>query len=207
MRPRMIVIAGPPGSGKSTLFPVSREGHDFFNADDRAAELNRDSYLAISPEIRKQVNREFEEFVAGHVKRRESFALETTLRSDITFRQAREARSEGFEVIMRYVALGDVEVNLERIRARAAAGGHSASEATLRAIHAASLRNLAPALRELDRVSVYDNSQFSSVPEVILTTRNGRLDYIAATLPIWLIQALQGTEYDIRSGSEARSSE
>ncbi|MBL8231917.1 MAG: hypothetical protein JNL98_25690 [Bryobacterales bacterium] len=48
----MIVIAGPPGSGKSTLFPVSSFGVDFFNADDRAAELNGGSYLGIPPEIR-----------------------------------------------------------------------------------------------------------------------------------------------------------
>ena len=34
---RMIVIAGPPGSGKSSIFPVSKFEVPFFNADDRAA--------------------------------------------------------------------------------------------------------------------------------------------------------------------------
>jgi hypothetical protein len=34
----MVVVAGPPGSGKSTVFPVAGFG-DHFNADDRAAEL------------------------------------------------------------------------------------------------------------------------------------------------------------------------
>jgi hypothetical protein len=36
----MFVIAGPPAGGKSTAFPVSGFGVDFFNADDRAAALN-----------------------------------------------------------------------------------------------------------------------------------------------------------------------
>jgi dephospho-CoA kinase len=40
----MIVVAGPPGSGKSSRFPLSRFGVDWFNADDRAAELNLGSF-------------------------------------------------------------------------------------------------------------------------------------------------------------------
>jgi hypothetical protein len=35
----MFIVAGPPGAGKSTAFPVSGFGVDFFNADDRAAAL------------------------------------------------------------------------------------------------------------------------------------------------------------------------
>jgi predicted ABC-type ATPase len=82
MRPRMIIAAGPPGSGKSSAFPVQEEGVDFFNADDRAAELNGGSYQNIPEHIRSQVNKKFEAFVLDHVQRGESFALETTLRSD-----------------------------------------------------------------------------------------------------------------------------
>ena len=45
MRPEMIVVAGPPGSGKSSIFPLSQFGTKYFNADDRAAELNGGSYV------------------------------------------------------------------------------------------------------------------------------------------------------------------
>src|ERR1700691_3991377 len=83
--PRMIVVAGPPGSGKSSLFPVAETGLDSFNADDRAAELNGGSYRNITPPVRIQVGKELERFIAGHIRGRRSFAYETTLRTDITF--------------------------------------------------------------------------------------------------------------------------
>jgi len=53
----MFVIAGPPASGKSTAFPVSGFGVDFFNADDRAAALNGGSYVDITGAIRDNVLR------------------------------------------------------------------------------------------------------------------------------------------------------
>ncbi len=54
MPPVMIIIAGPPGSGKSTAFPVSIFGVAHFNADDRAAALNGGQGLPTM--IRQQVN-------------------------------------------------------------------------------------------------------------------------------------------------------
>ncbi|MBL8209948.1 MAG: hypothetical protein JNK87_04520 [Bryobacterales bacterium] len=119
---RMIVIAGPPGSGKSTLFPASTFGVDFFNADDRAAKRNDGSYLRIPPEIRREVDREFEAFIADPISDRKSFAFETTLRSTIFFEQTSAARAAGFLVEMRYVALSSFATNLERVEIRADKG-------------------------------------------------------------------------------------
>ena len=70
MTPRMVVVAGPPGGGKSTLYPLSSFGIAYFNADDRAAELNGGSYVDISIDIRRIVNREFEAFILGSIQRR-----------------------------------------------------------------------------------------------------------------------------------------
>src|SRR5438874_2736298 len=78
MAPRMIVVAGPPGSGKSSLYPLASFNVVYFNADDRAAELNGGSYIGISKEIRNIVNAEFETFVLGSIERRVSFAIEFT---------------------------------------------------------------------------------------------------------------------------------
>lgn len=134
MAPKMIVVAGPPGGGKSSAFPVTSFGVAYFNADDRAATLNGNSYHGISQEIRKIVNREFEEFILDHIRHRRSFAIETTLRSQVTFQQADLARANGFRIEMRYLALDSFRSHLERIKIRSDAGGHSASETTLRRI-------------------------------------------------------------------------
>ena len=128
----MFIVAGPPGAGKSRAFPVSAFGVDYFNADDRAAALNQGSYLGISRGIRDQVNILFESFVRDHIERGASCAFETTLRGGITFDQAAMARRAGFTTEMRYVALRDFAMHLERVEMRADAGGHSAPESLLR---------------------------------------------------------------------------
>lgn len=117
MAPCMIVVAGPPGSGKTSLYPVSSFGCAYFNADDRAAELNHGSCIAIPKEVRRIINREFEAFVLDSIERRVSFAVETTLRSEVTVEQARLAKQAGFRVEMRYLALRDFGLHLERVKA------------------------------------------------------------------------------------------
>jgi predicted ABC-type ATPase len=191
MIPKMIVVAGPPGSGKSSLYPLSSFGVANFNADDRAAELNGGSYVGISKEIRQVVNREFETFILGSIERRVSFGIETTLRSEITFEQARLAKKAGFAVEMRYLALRDFSMHLERVKARADAGGHSASEATLRRIYEASLRNLRRAVQELDVVWVYDNTDIGASHPLVLEARDGEIHFLIDNPPRWLSAALE----------------
>ncbi len=200
-QPRMVIIAGPPGAGKSSLFALSDFAENVFNADDRAAELNSGSYRSIPLNVRSTVNREFEQFVHANIAAGTSFALETTLRSPVTFEQARLAQENGFRVFMRYLALDTVEHHIERVRRRAARGGHSASEATLRKIHASSLANLAVAMNAeksgIEIVRIYDNSRSESRPGLVLAARRGRVVWLAGGFPWWLQQALGWTEHDL----------
>jgi predicted ABC-type ATPase len=130
----MFIVAGPPGGGKSSVFPLRRLAHRAFSADDRAAELKRGSYRSIPLHIRREVNQEFERFVRDNTIRGQSFALEITLRSRVTFEQARHAKSVGFKVLMVYVALDSFDLHFDRVRRRALLGGHAASASTLRRI-------------------------------------------------------------------------
>ena len=79
-RPRMIVVAGPPGSGKTRYFPVTAFGVDSFNIDDRCAQI-LGSYRAIPRDVRRAVAKECERFVLDHIEQGKPFAVETTLRT------------------------------------------------------------------------------------------------------------------------------
>jgi predicted ABC-type ATPase len=192
----MVVVAGPPGSGKSTLLPVSSFGHEYFNADDRAAYLNGGSYHGISADLRKRVGAEFEEWIARHIAECRSFAIETTLRSTITFQQARLAHQRGFWTTMDFISSGSVEESIRRILQRSYRGGHSASERLVRAIYQNSMKNLAAALdfslSGIEIVRIYDNSRFNARPRDVVAIRRGKVIRISDRVPLWLNSVLPG---------------
>ena len=91
---------------------------------------------------------------------------------------------------MRYVAIRDFSMHVERVRMRADAGGHSAPQSVLRTIYTASIRNLRRAIREMDFVHVYDNSTWGITPSVLLQAEGGEVVYLAEDIPDWLAIAL-----------------
>jgi predicted ABC-type ATPase len=186
----MLVVAGPPGSGKSRLFPIQRSGLDWFSVDDRCAELNGGSYQGIPPAVRARASRECEAFIRAHIETRRSFAVESTLRTRVAVEQARAARAQGFSTLMIFVATDDVETNVVRVAARGLGGGHSAPAERVREVYRSSLGNLAAAVAAFDQARVYDNSRDRVVPRLVATFRGGRLASQAADAPAWLARAL-----------------
>lgn len=198
----MIVVAGPPGSGKSTRFPLSSFGTDFFNADDRAAELNSGHYRRIPKEIRAQVNVEFQSWILGHINAQKSFAFETTLRSAITFDQARLAQQRGFWTAMHFVSAGTVEESIKRVMERSYRGGHSASARLILHIYERSLNNLLTALNfvesKIEVVRIYDNSKFNGSMNELMAVRRSRVTYLASDISPWLERLLEKTAFNVQ---------
>ncbi len=187
----MLVVAGPPGSGKSVGFPVRAYGVDAFNIDDRCAELQGGSYVGITAATRSAAVAECCQWIDDHLRRRESFAIETPLRTRAAIDQAQQAARVGFVTRMIFVATEDPEINVRRVVARARLGGHAAPAAEVRATWLASHGHLAEALQHFQQLLLVDTTEEGRLVKVA-EVEAGVVHWRADRLPTWarLIEAL-----------------
>jgi predicted ABC-type ATPase len=193
----MLVVAGPPGSGKSIAFPVRAHGVDAFNIDDRCAELNGGSYVGIAPETRRAAVAEAVQFIDLHIAMGRSFAVETTLRTRAAIEQGRRARDRGFDTRALFIATESAEINVARVDRRARMGGHGAPPDEIRAAYRASITLLPALLEAFERVWLYDNSaeHHPGRPSLVRVAdvEDGAVTWVrAGPVPSWADGALAG---------------
>lgn len=184
---RLLIYAGPNGSGKSSLRVSTRvaiEPVDVVIDPDQIAR-------AISPSDPRSADREAGRravtlfnvsLAAGR-----SISLETTLAGHSVLRRIRAARDAGYHVELRYIALASVEMNIQRVRARAACGGHFIEPDAIRRRYVSSLANLPAAIALAHRVVVSDNTE--ARPNPVIEIADGRIIHRVTPLPAWLTHA------------------
>jgi predicted ABC-type ATPase len=135
------------------------------------------------------VAKECEVFVEEHITNRRSFAVETTLRTSAAIDQGRSARRAGFATELIFVATESIDENIARILQRAQGGGHGASESDVRAIHQASMANLASTLDAFEYVDIYDSTERWVAPRLVASANAGVVSR-HGQIPAWLERAL-----------------
>jgi predicted ABC-type ATPase len=191
------VVAGPVASGKTGIFrELVTQDLATFNVDDRCAELNGGSYQKLPPDVIRQAQRECEQFVHDCIREGRSYLVETTLRTMIAIEQAAAAARAGFRTAMVYVATDDPEIHIRRAMARRARGGRDLSADVIRDIYNRSLENLRGALRQFDRVDVYDNTPHRRPRTLQLSTEDGQVVTRAEDTQPWVDRVCAGTEFD-----------
>lgn len=204
MRPRIYVLAGANGAGKSALIgrALTNAGGEWFNPDTYARELiRREPGDWASANLRAGVEgiRLFRLALAhGH-----DYAFETTLGGRTMVRKLVTA-ARSHDLIVWFCGLSSVDLHLERVRTRVGQGGHDVAEEQVRRRYAAAPRNLIALLPHVAHLQVYDNSTTVPVgapipdPQLVLDMtasallypRASHLDQLRRT-PTWAIPIVE----------------
>lgn len=131
---RIIIVAGPNGAGKTSFanefLSAEKDEFAYVNADEIARGLKTSglSQSRIDLLAARRMLAEIEALVAAG----SSFMFETTLASLTYATRIPRWREQGFSVALVYLRLPSPEAAIQRVRKRAAAGGHDVSEQVIR---------------------------------------------------------------------------
>lgn len=148
--PEVIVFAGPNGSGKSTITQMAKVGGEYINADDiKRTTLCTDLEAAVkAEELRERM-----------INDKMDFTFETVLSTNRNLLLLQKAKEKGYFVRGIYVLTSNVDINVARVQAREALGGHGVPEEKIRSRYDKALA-LVPRLVEIcDILHIYDNTR------------------------------------------------
>jgi predicted ABC-type ATPase len=164
-KPRLLVIAGPNGSGKTALTQggeLTRHGillpDHYINADDIARSLRTAAPDRPQIEIDRQAQGEARKLRRTYREQGVSFAFETVFSHPSSLLDMQKCRASGYEVVLAYVVTAQVEINLGRIQGRVLAGGHDVPEDKVRTRYERCLHYLPRLVEEADRALVFDST-------------------------------------------------
>lgn len=148
-KPMILVLAGPNGSGKSTITQYFEKVGTYTNADDVVAATgisNEDAAKLVDEKRYKSI------------EQKEDFTFETVLSSNFKLDILKKAKAEGYFIKCVFVLTVDPLINVARVEARVASGGHDVDREKIIARYYKSLNNIKHLIEFCDILHVYDNT-------------------------------------------------
>ena len=138
---RVVILAGPNGAGKTTFareyLTQEADCPTFINAD-----LIADGLSPFAPNlVAIKAGRIMLELIADSVRKKESFAFETTLAARNYARSIPKWQAMGYAVSLHFLALPSAEVAIARVAERVRQGGHNVPENVISRRFEAGLKN------------------------------------------------------------------
>lgn len=148
--PEVIVFAGPNGSGKTTITGMAKTVGDYINADD----IKR-TILCSDIEAAQKA----EELREKMILEKKDFTFETVLSTDRNLLLLKKAKEQGYFVRCIYVLTANADINVARVSARQAIGGHGVPEDKIRSRYSKALALIPQLVEVCDILHVYDNTK------------------------------------------------
>ncbi len=162
-RPRFWIVAGPNGCGKSTAYGrgdvMGLDGSVWIiNPDLLTARLKNAENLDLIAANLAAVQR-IEAWLDTSIEVHQTIGVETVLSSPKYRRLVDKAKAHDFEICFVYVYVRSVEIQMERIRARVAKGGHDVPPDKVRERRKRSFDEMPWFFAQADRAWIFDNSE------------------------------------------------
>ena len=148
-KPMILVLAGPNGSGKSTITQYFEKVGEYTNADDIVASTGMDNVAAAQFVDEKRY---------AAIAAQRDFTFETVLSSEYKLEILRRAKAEGYFIKCIFVLTVNPDINVARVEARVAQGGHDVDKDKIVSRYAKSLANISELMNICDILHVYDNT-------------------------------------------------
>ena len=193
-KPVLIVIAGPNGSGKTTITSkILRhewlEDALYINPDQVAQDKFGDWN---SPEAVMQAARYCEEQREACLAARRSLVFETVLSSDGKVDFIRRAHEAGYFIRIFFVSTSHPAINASRIAQRVMEGGHDVPITKIISRYQKSILNCKRVAAIADRLYVYDNSVEDTEARLLFRMTAGQVfKRYTDDIPLWA-QAIIG---------------
>lgn len=176
-QPVLIVIAGPNGSGKTTITSkILRhewmENAVYINPDQVAQERFGDWN---SPEAVLKAAQFCEEQREDCLRKRQSLIFETVLSSEGKVDFIRRAKEAGFFIRLFFVSTNHPAINSSRIAKRVMQGGHDVPIPKIISRYKKSIVNCKRVASIVNRVYVYDNSVDDVDARLLFRMTDGQL--------------------------------
>jgi predicted ABC-type ATPase len=177
LKPKLIVIAGPNGSGKTTFTnQVLRhdwsEGCLFINPDEIARYEFGDWN---SPVAVLQAANRAQELREECLQNRQSMLLETVFSAPDKLDFIRQAQEADFFVRFFFIGTDGPHINAARVARRVMDGGHSVPIDKIISRYKRSIAQGAVAMTMADRAYGYDNSVDDRDPRKLFRTKQGKI--------------------------------
>lgn len=161
-RPVLLVFAGPNGSGKTTVTRSLPTFETYVNADDLKKE-----YELTDLEAAQQADMLRSKLLDDGA----DFSFETVMSTERNLLLMQRAKELGYEVQCVYVLTCNENINVARVKARYASGGHDVPEDKIRIRYHRALALLPKVITVCEKILVYDNSE---MPCLIFSKENGQ---------------------------------
>jgi predicted ABC-type ATPase len=186
--PVLIIIAGPNGSGKTTI--TSRilhhewlENSVYINPDQVAQERYGDWN---STEAVRQAAEFCTDWRERCLNDKQSMIFETVFSADDKLDFIRRAKQAGFFIRLFFVCTASPMINAARIAGRVMKGGHDVPIAKIISRYQKSIINCKVATAIADRVYLYDNSVDGQEARILLRFANGSIiKQYTTDIPQW----------------------